>query len=75
MNDSKQVTIVADRETLELIEELKLDFKAPTTAAVIRKALGIAKIARDQSRSTDGLVTLNGKGMPPADGITLATKS
>lgn len=51
---SKQVTIVVDDETVQLMEQLKKDLKAPTTAALFRRALALTLLAVDQAKGDDG---------------------
>jgi hypothetical protein len=72
---TKQLSFVADRETLELIDALKKELGAPTAAAVFRKALAIAKLAADQARGSDGVVKFRGKDQPPGDEIALALRA
>jgi hypothetical protein len=42
---SHQVSFVVDEQTLKAIEELKKTFGVNSNAAVVRKALGLARIA------------------------------
>ncbi|MCJ2049331.1 hypothetical protein [Methylobacterium sp. J-070] len=72
---TKQLSFVADEETLALIGALKTELKAPTTAAVFRKALALAKVAADQARQSDGIVTVRGKGQPAAEEIAVALRA
>ncbi len=72
---SKQLSFVADKETLDLIKQLKADLKAPTSAAVFRKALTIAKIAADQAKASNGVVTLRGKSQPQTEEVSVALRA
>lgn len=58
---SKQLSFVADEETVELIEELKKELGATTTAGVFRKALTLARIAADRAKGSDHVVTIRGQ--------------
>ena len=58
---SKQLSFVADEETVALIEELKRELGAATTAGVFRKALTLARIAADSARDSNHVVTIRGK--------------
>ncbi len=51
---SKQLSFVVDEETLELLEQLKQDLKAPTTASVFRKALALTQLAVEQVKDDAG---------------------
>jgi len=53
---SKQVSFVVDDETVELMEKLKKDLKAPTTAALFRRALALTMLAVDQVKDDTGKV-------------------
>lgn len=68
---SKQLSFVADADTLALIEDLKTHLKAPTTAAVFRKALAIAKLAADQAKGSNGIVAVRGKSQPQSEEVNL----
>ncbi len=72
---SKQLSFVADEETLDLIDSLKKELRAPTTAAVFRKALAIAKVAADQAKASDGIVTVRGKSQPANEEIAFALRA
>ncbi|KOX55119.1 hypothetical protein [Streptomyces purpurogeneiscleroticus] len=72
---SKQLSFVADEETLALINELKKELKAPTTTAVFRKALAIARVAAEQAREANGVVTVTGKGQPAGEGVSIALQA
>lgn len=45
---SKQLSLVVDEETYQLLEQLKKDLKAPTTASLFRKAIAITQLAVEQ---------------------------
>lgn len=68
---SKQLSFVADEETLALIEKLKIKFRAPTSAAVFRKALALAEIAVDESEGSNGVVNVRGRADPPESGVLI----
>ena len=72
---TKQLSFVADQETLDLISQLKTDLKAPTSAAVFRKALALAKIAADQAKDSGGIVTVRGKSQPSSDEVSVALRA
>jgi hypothetical protein len=72
---TKQLSFIADQQTLELIESLKKELGAPTAAAVFRKALIIAKLAADQARGSDGVVRFRGKDQPQSEEIALALRA
>ena len=71
---TKQLSFVADEDTLELIRELKIQLKAPTAAAGFRKALALAKVAADQAADT-GIVSVRGKGQKPDQEISVALRA
>jgi len=73
--DTKQLSFVADSETLELISSLKKELRAPTTAAVFRKALAIAKVAAEQGRDSGGIVSVRGTSQPETAGIAIALRT
>lgn len=58
---SKQLSFVADDETVALIEELKKELGATTTAGVFRKTLALARIAAERARNSDHVVTIRGQ--------------
>lgn len=72
---SKQLSFVADEETLNLIGDLKRELRAPTTAAVFRKALALAKVAAEQARETDGVVTVKGRGQNSNEEVLVALRA
>lgn len=72
MSENKQLSFVVDRETFELINQLKKDLKAPTAAAVFRKALAIAKVATEHGKQSGGVVTLRGRTELPEEETSIA---
>lgn len=72
---SKQLSFVADEETLELISDLKKELKATTAAAVFRKALALAKVAADQAKNSGGVVTVRGKGQSASEEVSVALRA
>ena len=73
MSDTtKQLSFVVDAETLELIDKLKKDLGAKSAAAVFRKSLALAKIATEQAKDSDGIVSLRGRKQDAADEISVA---
>lgn len=74
MSESKQLSFVADQETLDLINELKRELKATTTAAVFRKSLAIAKMATEQAKGSNGIVAIRGKSQPPDSEVSIALR-
>jgi hypothetical protein len=69
---AKQISFVAEDETVELIEKLKKELKAPTTAAVFRKALALTRLAAEQARESNGIVSVNGSGQDESKSIKIA---
>jgi hypothetical protein len=51
---SKQLSFVVDEETLQLLEQLKRDLKASTTASVFRKAIALTQLAVEQAKDEAG---------------------
>ena len=51
---SKQLSFVVDDDTIALLEELKKDLKAATTASVLRKALALTQLAVEQVKDEKG---------------------
>jgi hypothetical protein len=51
---SKQLSFVVDEETLKLLEQLKKDLKAPTTASLFRKAIALTQLAVEQAKDPSG---------------------
>lgn len=68
---SKQLSFVADKEALELIEKLKKELGVKTTAGVFRKALTLADIAADQAKSTNHVVSINGRDADPSQAVNV----
>jgi len=54
---AQQVSFVVDEQTLRAIEELKQTFGVTSNAAVVRKALGLARIAA-KNASDDHTLTI-----------------
>ena len=75
MSENKQLSFVVDQETLDLINQLKKDLKAPTAAAVFRKALAIAQLANDASKNSNGVVAIRGQSEPAEKEINLLLRS
>jgi len=57
----QEISMIAHGETVELIEELKQEFNAPSDADLFRKVLALTKLAAEQARGSDGLVVLRGR--------------
>lgn len=74
-DNNKQLTFMADEKTLETIDMLKKELGAPTSAAVLRRALAFVKLAAEQARESDGIVTLRGRNQPSEDAIAVALKA
>ncbi len=72
---SKQLSFVADEETIALIDDLKKELKARTSAAVFRKVLALAKVAVDQAKDSDGVVTVRGRSQSPSDEVSVALRA
>ncbi len=51
---SKQLSFVVDDDTIALLEQLKKDLKAGTTASVFRKALALTQLAVEKVKDEDG---------------------
>jgi hypothetical protein len=51
---SKQLSFVVDDDTLELLEKLKKDLNAKTTAQLFRKAIALAELAVEQTKDENG---------------------
>jgi hypothetical protein len=69
---SKQISFVAEDDTIDLIERLKKELNAPTTAAVFRKALALTKLAAEQARGSEGIVSVRGRSQDEAESIKIA---
>ena len=54
-----QTSFIVDEETAKLLEELQKVFGVRTNAAVIRRALGLAKVAAGHV-DKDNIVTIEG---------------
>lgn len=52
---SKQLSFVVDEETIKLLEQLKKDLKAPTTASLFRKAIALTQLAVEQVKDEKGV--------------------
>jgi hypothetical protein len=65
---SKQLSFVVDDETIELLETLKKDLNATTTASVLRKALALTQLAVEQVKDSSG------KMRDPMGTVTLRSK-
>jgi hypothetical protein len=50
----KQLSFVIDDETVKLLEQLKEDLNAATTASVLRKALALTQLAVNQVKDEHG---------------------
>jgi hypothetical protein len=74
MSDTKQISFVADQETIDIINELKKELRATTTAAVFRKSLAIAKMASDQAKDSGGIVSIRGKSQPQESEVSIALR-
>ncbi len=53
-----QTSFIFDEETDQLLESLKADFGVTTKAQVVRKALGLAKVAARLSNKEDHTITM-----------------
>ena len=51
---SKQLSFVVDDETVQLLEQLKKDLKATTTASLFRKAIALTQLAVEQVKDDQG---------------------
>jgi len=74
MSGSKQLSFVADKETVDLIEKLKKDMRAPTTAALFRKLLALGELATERGSASNGVVTLRGKSEPQSAEVSVSLK-
>lgn len=72
---TKQIAFVADKDTVELLKQLQKELNAPTTAAVFRKAIALTQIAVDQSRASNGIVTLRGRGQKSDEEVSVALRA
>jgi hypothetical protein len=57
-----QTSFVVDRKTLAAIEELQTKFGAADSAEVIRKALGLAKLAAENADDNNSVTILTRAG-------------
>jgi len=69
----KRLDFVVDGATMDMIDQLARDLAAPSTEAVFRKALAIARVAAEQGRGSDGQVILRGGSRP--EGVCLLLQS
>jgi hypothetical protein len=74
---SKQLSFVIDEETVKLLESLKKDLNATTTASVLRKALALTQLAVEQAKDEAGklrdpmaTITVRSKKDLPGQGET-----
>lgn len=79
---SKQLSFVVDDDTVKLLEQLKIDLRATTTAAVLRKALALTELALAQAKTVDGqlkdplaTVTIQSKSDPVGAGTSVALRA
>ena len=72
---NRQIAFQVDQEILDVIEQLKKDLGATTTAAVFRKSLAVTKLAVDQAKETNGIVDIKGRGKDNREGISVALKA
>lgn len=72
---SRQISFVAGADALALIENLKSDLRAPSTADVLRKALALAKLAVDQAGSSEGIVRLRGLSQPQNAAVEISLRA
>lgn len=72
---SKQLSFVADEETVALIEDLKKELGATTTAGVFRKALTLARIAAERAKDSDHVVTIKGQKEDDEDAVNIMLKA
>lgn len=59
MPSSKQITFTVSEKTLEEIEKLKEKFDVETSAAVIRRALALARVAAENAGDDHTLTIVN----------------
>jgi hypothetical protein len=72
---SKQLSFVADEETVALIEDLKRELGATTTAGVFRKALTLARIAAERAKDSDHVVTIKGQKEADDEAVNIMLKA
>jgi hypothetical protein len=58
-------------EVIDVIESLKVSLNVKTTAAVFRKTLAVLKLSVDQSRNSDFVVIIKGRGLEDHLGISV----
>ena len=58
-SEMAQTTLIIDEDTAKALEELKQSFGAKTNAAVIRRALALARIAARNADDDDTLTILD----------------
>ena len=59
MAATKQITFTVSEQTLKEIEKLKAEFDVETSAAVIRRALALARVATDNAGGDYTLTIMN----------------
>ena len=74
---TKQLSFVVDEETIKLLEQLKKDLKATTTASLFRKAIALTQLAVQQVKDEQGnikdpmaTITMRSKSNEPGVGET-----
>lgn len=73
--ETKQMSFVVDADTLQLIQMLKKELGAKTTAAVFRKSLALAKVAVEEAKDDGGIVNIRGKSKTDEPGTLVALKA
>jgi hypothetical protein len=58
MKERQQITFTVNAEVLKAIEALKADLNVSTTAAVIRRALALARFAAQNANVDDHTITI-----------------
>ena len=71
----KQISFVIDDETAKTIELLQKELRAPTNAALFRKALALTELAVEQARGSGGVVELRGRNAPDQQAVNVALKA
>ena len=71
----KQISLQIDEEIAQLIEELKEQLGANTTAAVFRKSLAVTKLAVEQAQDHGGIVSMKGRGEKDSEGVLVSLKT
>lgn len=59
MSDSKQITFSVNEKTLAVIEALKGPMNVDTTAAVLRRALALARVAVQNAHEDHTLIIID----------------